>query len=44
MRTTTQHPKDCHQIVTKIGARQEKMEQMQKTEMVAISRLTKGIS
>jgi hypothetical protein len=35
---------DCHQIVTKIGAKRAKTEQIQKTEIFVISQLAKGFS
>jgi hypothetical protein len=35
---------DCHQIVTKSGAKRTKTEQIQKTEILAILRLAKGFT
>jgi hypothetical protein len=35
---------DCHQIVTKTGAKQAKISKLPKTEIVAILRLAKGFS
>jgi hypothetical protein len=35
---------DCHQIVTKTGAKQAKISKLQKTEIIAILQLAKGFS
>jgi len=36
--------RDCHQIVTKTGAKQAKTSKLQKTEIVTILPLAKGFS
>jgi hypothetical protein len=36
--------RDCHQIVTKVGAKQAKINKLQKTEIIAILQLAKGFS